>query len=210
MIIAYDVTGNATVLSWRNRNGESGRIERREPKATAALLPAIQQLLEEGGEALECLAVMRGPGSFSGIRVGLSTAAGLRVALNIPVFAFSKFEIMAFLIGEKDGTLLLPAHAEHVFCAPLRLGRVVESYRLCLSVEFASADDCYGTLPIAGTRITPLQPEFTDVCLDLLEQGRYGAQADPLEPLYIRPPDAKINLTFLQKLRNAVHAGDDN
>ena len=63
------------------------------------LLPAIDWLLTESGidrRALDLLAVTRGPGSFTGVRIGLATMQGLAVAIGKPVCAMSTHEAIAF------------------------------------------------------------------------------------------------------------------
>ena len=63
------------------------------------LLPAIDWLLAESGtprEALDLFAVTRGPGSFTGVRIGLATMQGLALALRRPVCAISTHEAIAF------------------------------------------------------------------------------------------------------------------
>jgi tRNA threonylcarbamoyladenosine biosynthesis protein TsaB len=62
------------------------------------LLPAIDHLLGNAGMApgdLEGLAVAVGPGSFTGLRIGLSTVKGLALALGIPVAAVPTLDAMA-------------------------------------------------------------------------------------------------------------------
>jgi tRNA threonylcarbamoyl adenosine modification protein YeaZ len=63
------------------------------------LLPAIDWLLSENGidrRTLDLLAVTRGPGSFTGVRIGLATMQGLALAIGRPVCAMSTHEAVAF------------------------------------------------------------------------------------------------------------------
>ena len=63
------------------------------------LLPAIDWLLTESGTergAIDLFAVTRGPGSFTGVRIGLATMQGLAMALRKPVCAMSTHEAVAF------------------------------------------------------------------------------------------------------------------
>ena len=63
------------------------------------LLPAVDWLLTENSidrPSIELLAVTRGPGSFTGVRIGLATIQGLAMALRRPVCAMSTHEAIAF------------------------------------------------------------------------------------------------------------------
>lgn len=76
-----------------------------EPQQAASLLiPVIQNLLTEARlsfQDLKGIAVARGPGSFTGIRVGLSTAQGLAFALKCPLFGVRSFEVVYGTLSEK-------------------------------------------------------------------------------------------------------------
>lgn len=66
------------------------------------LLPAIDWLLTESGvdrHEVDLFAVTRGPGSFTGVRIGLATMQGLAVALGKPLCAMSTHEAIA--LGEE-------------------------------------------------------------------------------------------------------------
>lgn len=85
---------------------------------------SIRQLMEDrklGMNELEAVAVAIGPGSYTGLRVGLSAAKGLCFALNIPLIAISTLEMMAFSIdrNEKDALLcpMIDARRMEVFTA---------------------------------------------------------------------------------------------
>lgn len=61
-------------------------------------MPAIDQLMEETGtkpEELDRIAVAHGPGSYTGVRIGLTTAKTMAWALGIPVVGISSLEAVA-------------------------------------------------------------------------------------------------------------------
>jgi tRNA threonylcarbamoyladenosine biosynthesis protein TsaB len=63
------------------------------------LLPSVDWLLSESGterRSIDLFAVTRGPGSFTGVRIGLATMQGLALALGKPVCAMSTHEAIAF------------------------------------------------------------------------------------------------------------------
>lgn len=63
------------------------------------LLPNLSHLLNQTGLSLEsadCIIVARGPGSYNGLRVGISTAKGLAFSLDIPIVGISTLEAEAY------------------------------------------------------------------------------------------------------------------
>lgn len=71
---------------------------------TIQLLPNLQYLLDRNSLSLEdtdCIIVARGPGSYNGLRVGLSTARGLAFSLDIPVVGISTLEAEAWQHADK-------------------------------------------------------------------------------------------------------------
>jgi tRNA threonylcarbamoyladenosine biosynthesis protein TsaB len=78
------------------------------------LMPAIQRLLAQSHtalSALELLAVSQGPGSFNGLRIGLSSAKGLALALHIPLIPIPTLDIIAAAQPPFDGRLLTVVQA---------------------------------------------------------------------------------------------------
>ncbi len=68
----------------------------REEIGLAAALPAlVARVLERGGRALDLVGVAVGPGSFTGLRAGISVATGVALALGIPVVGVSVAEALA-------------------------------------------------------------------------------------------------------------------
>lgn len=78
----------------------------------AWLHPAIQRLLNKTGLKgmdLEALAVSNGPGSYTGLRIGLSAAKGLCYAWKLPLITVGTLEMMACAINKEEADLFCPA-----------------------------------------------------------------------------------------------------
>jgi tRNA threonylcarbamoyladenosine biosynthesis protein TsaB len=90
--------------------------------ASERLLSTVKELACQSGIALASLgvvAVVHGPGSFTGVRIGLSAAKGLCEALGIPLIAISRLAVLANLAGPPDGTrvhALLDAGRGDFYC----------------------------------------------------------------------------------------------
>jgi len=89
-ILSVALTNDETLIGAMALEGRGSRNEK--------LLPAIDWLLAENGvdrREIELFAVTRGPGSFTGVRIGLATLQGLALALGRPVCTMSTHEAIA-------------------------------------------------------------------------------------------------------------------
>ncbi|MCE5263174.1 MAG: tRNA (adenosine(37)-N6)-threonylcarbamoyltransferase complex dimerization subunit type 1 TsaB [Deltaproteobacteria bacterium] len=91
------------------------------------LLPALQKLLALSGIAMEqvdLLACTSGPGSFTGVRMGVSTVKGLALALEKPIVGVSTLETLAMNAPPAQGLVcaLLDARREQVYAGVYRTG----------------------------------------------------------------------------------------
>ena len=70
------------------------------PKGAEHIIPEVAKVLKKAklkiGQ-IDCLAVGLGPGSFTGLRIGLAVAKGIAAALEIPIVSVSHFEIACFV-----------------------------------------------------------------------------------------------------------------
>ncbi len=99
-----------------------GQVELAGRTYSAMLVSAVGDLLKSAGAEIRDLGgivVVNGPGSFTGVRVGVSAAKGLAEASGIPVVALSRLEVLSRKSGVPSAAL--DAHRDEVF---LRLERV--------------------------------------------------------------------------------------
>lgn len=86
------------------------------------LMPMVDQVLGDCDRSLQdvsALAITIGPGSFTGLRIGLATIKGLSLALGIPVVAISTLDVLAHNISFSDSLVcpLLNARKQEVYTA---------------------------------------------------------------------------------------------
>lgn len=113
---------------------ERGRflIDREEqtPQSAASLLtPMLEKLFKESGlnkSRLEAVAVSAGPGSYTGLRIGLATAKGICYALSIPLITLDSLHVLA------DSAESLPS--DHLL-APMIDARRMEVYTCLLTQQ---------------------------------------------------------------------------
>ncbi len=109
-----------------HRDGQLlGFSESRRQKSHSSLVVAmIDQLLSNANvekTELSAIAVSKGPGSYTGLRIGTSTAKGLCYALGIPLIAIDTLESMALeasmhVVGETYIIPMLDARRAEVYC----------------------------------------------------------------------------------------------
>jgi len=155
------------------------------------LFPALEDLLARAGVGygdLTRIAVTTGPGSFTGLRIGLSAARGLALALDIPVLGIPSLLALSLTAQCDPVAVLLDAkRGEAYFQAFSGPGMPIGAAAL-LPLEAA-----YKLVPQDAATITsPL--------VDIAAVARFAATADPAdyppEAAYIRDADAKPQEKF--------------
>jgi len=99
-ILSLDVSIPSGEITFLNCNDESSNtiMLDEEKKISKSLLPQIQDTIKKlnlNTQKLCAIGFSMGPGSYMGLRIGISTAKGLSVSLGCPIFGFSSLEILA-------------------------------------------------------------------------------------------------------------------
>jgi tRNA threonylcarbamoyladenosine biosynthesis protein TsaB len=125
-ILAIDTCGPTGSVALGRLPGRDleilGQIELASRTYSTTLVPAVAELLRSAGIELRELGgiiAVNGPGSFTGVRVGLSAVKGLVEGTEIPVVAFSRLEVLSRKSGLPCSAL--DAHRGEIF---LRLERM--------------------------------------------------------------------------------------
>jgi tRNA threonylcarbamoyladenosine biosynthesis protein TsaB len=191
-----------------------GHLAPAEP-TTSSLAPAIERLLAQfslTASELSCVAVDRGPGSFTGLRVGIAFSKTLCFAAGVPIIGIQSLELVADMAAEKADTnkilVLLDAQREQYYAAGYVDG--VETHTPRIADEKWIIELAGDGWALAGPGVEKLLKR-TDVstvvdaaCCEslmpaaaalahsaLLRMDRLTRDVYRLQPLYIRPSAAE-------------------
>lgn len=167
-----------------------------DPRAHAErLTPNIVAALADAGvgvDELDAVVVGCGPGPFTGLRVGMATAAAFGHALGVPVRGVCSLDAIA--VGTAGEVLVVTdARRREVYWARYRDGARVDG-----PAVNAAADVPSGAAAVAGSpehavlfdlpRLAPVYPSTTGLVAAVAD---WEVDPEPLVPLYLRRPDAK-------------------
>jgi N6-L-threonylcarbamoyladenine synthase len=165
----------------------------------------VDRALDQAGVALsdiDRIAVTIGPGSFTGIRVGVAAARGFALSLNIPAVGITTLEVMA--AAQRENTpgcavlAAMDAKRDEIYLQSFAAdGSPLDEARAASVVEaqaFAAGFDG----EITGSATPLLKPDATGQHVNTFPisiVARLGAAANPNagkpKPVYLRGPDAK-------------------
>ena len=174
------------------------------------LMPMLEAMLAEcrlAWQDLDAIAVGIGPGNFTGIRISVSAARGLALALGIPAIGVSSFELMRDPTGlgaHPAEIVCLPAPRDQAYVQPFRHGKPLAAPRLIdptdpppdlrlpvtMRVRGHRADQIAGAFDAeaAPARIEDIGRRLVRCAEWRLCCGRETPVAPA--PLYVRPADA--------------------
>lgn len=211
-----------TVLAQTTKEMSRGQAEE--------LLVMVDTALKDANidpQNLDCIAVTIGPGSFTGLRIGLSAARGLALAISKPCIGVTTFEAAAIALGtdnicnignntllvaietkrddiyaqlfDKNMTALSPGAALH----PDELAKIVRPHSGNLLVTGDGAASALAMLQtheiIANPVSTSAPQSAVGVCTIAKTRYQPGGHMVPApQPLYLRPAEAKIAPPFVR------------
>ncbi len=217
LVVGFDTaTSDTAACAWRD--GEPlhesllGLTASGSPRHATSLLTEVERAADVAGgwAGVDLIAVGLGPGSFTGLRIGIATAQGLAASLGLPTRGVCTLDAIARgMAGEGERLVVQDARRGEVFAALYdgRGGYVWEPFvdrPEQLEERVASLP---APPPAAGSGAVRFRQELArhgvSVAADTDPVHRVaarhicavaavaGAEAESLEPIYLRPPDAE-------------------
>ena len=178
-----------------------------------ALMPMVAAVMAESGLAygdIDAFAVTRGPGTFTGLRIGLAAARGLALAATRPLIGLTTLEVLAASVpvARRGHSLMAAINARRgeiygqVFATDLTpLGEPAAR-----SADALAAEPWGPPLQVVGTAAQRMADLLGDgvtalpgdgcpdaaVAVALAATRSLPAVGVPVAPLYLRPPDARL------------------
>ena len=217
-LLALDTSlGACSVALWRDGAVIAGERRPMAKGHAEALVPLIEQVCAQAGADLlhlDAIGVTRGPGTFTGIRIGLATARGLALATGCPVIGVSTLVAIAATaaLPPDPASVLVVQDARrgevYAECIPAGSDRgngpqvmVADDLaaafperplRLVGSGADIAAERLTGAVTIAAREILPDAAVVAALAAAQLEAQGAAAFGVPPGPLYLRAPDAKL------------------
>lgn len=173
MILCIETATSVCSVSLCHKGKLVEKRESREEKSHASLLTVfIEDILKKTGlkaSELDAVAVSKGPGSYTGLRIGVSAAKGIAYAANLPLIAIPTTEIMYYGVSTKE---------DYDYYCPMIDARRMEVYTAVYDKEGKTVS------PISALVIT--ENSFSEI----LEKGKvlfFGDGADKCRGLISHP-----------------------
>lgn len=200
-ILAIDTTGKKLSVALR-KNYIDYYEQIQSDKHLTTLLPTIDLLMDKAQlnmENIDIIAVCVGPGSFTGIRIGVASAKGLCINRNIKTLPINNFELIAYTNfvknGDKNVIVVIPSTLNKVYCADWNLQNGLHNIEVkTLDEVFA---DNIGNKKIVSNidivnvqRIDVNEKDLLTFVEELIKANKYGN----LEPCYVALSQAENEL----------------
>jgi len=191
---------------------ETRLMSRGHSEALAPMVEDAMRRIDRGGASLDRIAVTTGPGSFTGIRIGVALARAMGLALGVPVVGVSTLAAFAapLLAAPQPGVIAAAIDARHGAAyfqlfepsgrplGPPRCDSLRECVRAIGSGPALLAGDAAAAVAAEAHRAgLPYDMSAAAAVPDIVAVARMGLALDPAanpaRPLYVKPPDARPN-----------------
>lgn len=216
-ILAFDSSGGgcsaAVLMGKRLLAEESAPMSRGQAEHLVPMIARAMAAAGLGFGELDLIAVTRGPGGFTGVRIGIATAQGLALATGVPALGLGSFEavaaaVPAALIENRALLVAIESRREELYLrafdprrAPLGEGALVppDRWRAVappgpLALAGDGAARLFAALEQPDLLTAPGPGTVDAAALARLagERWRAGFRTERLEPCYLHAPDVTL------------------
>lgn len=197
-LLIIDTTIKTAIIFLIKDNKRSFTMLKEDEKQSEHLMMHIDKFLSDNNvklEDIDAFGVVTGPGSFTGIRVGIATVKAFANALNKPVIALNLFDIVKDEVV--DGCFVCQCTSSSCYFANIKKKKIadvgiVENEQLknidkffVVKEEHFSAEEAYNLNVLTN---------YTDLCFDKFFNMALDRKFSTPEPYYIQVSQAERNL----------------
>ncbi|HOV14699.1 MAG TPA: tRNA (adenosine(37)-N6)-threonylcarbamoyltransferase complex dimerization subunit type 1 TsaB [Spirochaetota bacterium] len=205
-------TSNDVLKIGLSVNGKESFVDNKNSfKHIENLIPTIDKMISDTGEdkkSINYIGICEGPGSFTGIRIGLATVYGLSFGNNITPFGFSQFEVYKYLL-ESSHNMIVPvidAKKNRFYCSFIKQGTDFEMFDLTESeiLEKVEENSIFVGNDFNLFKNKPSNNFFSHryedgySAKDLISYSKYLIKSQKKlrypDPIYLRKSEAEISL----------------
>lgn len=159
---------------------------------SSLLLPAIEALLGARRGSLSGIVVVRGPGNYAGLRVGIATAKGLAIACAVSIRGISTMEAVARAVDRPAVTVIHPA-GRNEFAVQEFHGAEAFGALFALPADQVSGSSLVGqgAEALGGTEVSPEQ-RVRAALRTLTRTLDSGGGVGPVDAIYLREPNITV------------------
>lgn len=201
MYLTIDVCDANGAIASCDEDGSRKKVSLLGRKHSQTLAPAVADLITPRLDELRGVGVVTGPGTFTGIRVGISLALGISQALDVPLYGASKFEL---ILNSKSCfpmplKIVVPGAKGRVFLATYSQKNSEPEVQVRAIADLDQSLTYVGPCAVEPLHIEGLPRDLLDVFLDRLVERRLTPTPIPT-PVYVSPPDARDPKNLLAQL----------
>lgn len=173
----------------------------------ARLIPLVQEVMAEASwryNDLDRIAVLRGPGSFTGLRIGLAAARGIGFAAERPVIGVDRFVVYRTLYADAARPFFVVLESQRLelyvqgpltddvpkMLTPDEIAALLQEDRAMMLAT--DAQTTLGAFVDMSRIFPPMARLESDVCAQLAARAPENHPAYAASPLYLRAPDVTM------------------
>ena len=154
-ILAMDTSAgsvSACVYDCKNDKSLSDKYQDIAFSQSEVIIPMLDEVIKKSGikkPQIDAIGVCKGPGFFTGMRIGLSTAKALALGLDVPIYGVDGLSVIAFENNDKKLTVIQETKRCDFYVAKFKNGIMVNSIQI---LEYEDINICDDTLVGSGVK----------------------------------------------------------